>query len=159
MESSAARQRGEREAPENSNSIRLRRAQELLELLSAAGVDRRPPARATRVPPIEQTVASTARNARRKFDTESDCVRLYPMPQPWIASATVGYGWIVLPRAPRPMRCWMATVSSEMDSPACLDWPQCFVSSCLELRLEFLKRFERGIIWYVMYDCRRKSLV
>ena len=42
-ESSAApRQRGEREAPENSNSIRLRRAQELLELLAAAGVDRRP---------------------------------------------------------------------------------------------------------------------
>ena len=42
MESSAARQRGEREAPENSNSIRLHRAQELLELLAAAGVDRRP---------------------------------------------------------------------------------------------------------------------
>ena len=48
------------------------------------------------------------------------CVRLYPMPQPWMASATVGYGWIVMPKAPRPMRCWMATVSSEMDSPACL---------------------------------------
>ena len=43
MESSAApRDGGEREAPENSNSIRLQRAQELLELLAAAGVDRRP---------------------------------------------------------------------------------------------------------------------
>ncbi len=42
MESSAARQRGEREAPENTKSVRLRRAQELLELLAAAGVDRRP---------------------------------------------------------------------------------------------------------------------
>ena len=42
MESSAARQRGEREAPENSNSIGLRRAQKLLELLAAVGVDRRP---------------------------------------------------------------------------------------------------------------------
>ena len=42
MESSAARQRGEREASENPNSIGLHRAQELLELLSAAGVDRRP---------------------------------------------------------------------------------------------------------------------
>ena len=39
MESLAARERGEREAPENSNNIRLRRAQELLELLAAAGVD------------------------------------------------------------------------------------------------------------------------
>ena len=42
MGSSAARQRGEREASKNSNSIRLHRAQELLELLAAAGVDRRP---------------------------------------------------------------------------------------------------------------------
>ena len=42
MESSAARQRGEREASKNSNSIRLHRAQELLELLAAAVVDRRP---------------------------------------------------------------------------------------------------------------------
>ena len=68
MESSAApRDGGEREAPENSNSIRLRRAQELLELLAAAGVDRRPPARATKSTRIEQTVASTARNARREL--------------------------------------------------------------------------------------------
>ena len=42
-ESSAApRQRGEREASENTKGVRLRRAQELLELLAAAGVDRRP---------------------------------------------------------------------------------------------------------------------
>ena len=42
-ESSATpRQRGEREASENSNSIRLQSAQELLELLAAVGVDRRP---------------------------------------------------------------------------------------------------------------------
>ena len=41
-ESSAARQRGEREAAEDTKSVRLRRAQELLELLAAAGVDRRP---------------------------------------------------------------------------------------------------------------------
>ena len=42
MESSAARQRGEREAPENSNNIRLQRAQELLELLAAVVIHRRP---------------------------------------------------------------------------------------------------------------------
>jgi hypothetical protein len=42
-ESSAApRQRGEREAPEDTKRVRLRRAQELLELLAAVGVDRRP---------------------------------------------------------------------------------------------------------------------
>ena len=41
-ESSAAHQRGKREAPENTKSVRLHRAQELLELLAAAGVDRRP---------------------------------------------------------------------------------------------------------------------
>ena len=51
MESSAARQRGEREAPENTKSVALHRAQELLELLAAAGVDRRPPARATEFHP------------------------------------------------------------------------------------------------------------
>ena len=42
MESSAARQRGEREAPKNSNNIRLHRAQELLELLAAVIIHRRP---------------------------------------------------------------------------------------------------------------------
>ena len=56
---SGARDGGEREAPQNSNSIRLHRAQEL-RALAAAGVD------------------------------VAHCVRLYPMPQPWIASATVG---------------------------------------------------------------------
>ena len=42
MESSAARQRGEREAPEDTKSVRLHRAQELLELLAGVVVDRRP---------------------------------------------------------------------------------------------------------------------
>ena len=43
MESSAApRDCGEREAAENSNNIRLRRAQELLELLAAVIIHRRP---------------------------------------------------------------------------------------------------------------------
>ena len=42
MGSSAARQRGEREASKNSNSIRLHRAQELLELLAAVVFHRRP---------------------------------------------------------------------------------------------------------------------
>ena len=43
MESSAApRQRGEREAPENTKSVRLHRAQELLELLAAVVLHRRP---------------------------------------------------------------------------------------------------------------------
>ena len=124
MESSAPRQRGEREAPENTKSVRLRRAQELLELLAAAGVDRRPPARAAEFDPSSSTLSSRQSRRRREMRDGSsapgpDCVRLYPMPQPWIASATVGYGWIVMPRAPRPMRCWMATVSSEILSPAC----------------------------------------
>ena len=33
---------------------------------------------------------------RPLFSMVAHCVRLYPMPQPWMASATVGYGWIVL---------------------------------------------------------------
>ena len=42
-ESSAApRQRGEREAPEDTKSVRLHRAQELLELLAAVVFHRRP---------------------------------------------------------------------------------------------------------------------
>ena len=59
-ESSAApRDGGEREAPENTKSVRLQSAQELLELLAAAGVDRRPPARATEFHP------SSRRQSRR----------------------------------------------------------------------------------------------
>ena len=42
MESSAARQRGEREAPEDTKSVGLHRAQELLELLAAVVLHRRP---------------------------------------------------------------------------------------------------------------------
>ena len=42
MESSAARQRGEREAPENTKSVGLHRAQELLELLAAVIIHRLP---------------------------------------------------------------------------------------------------------------------
>ena len=42
MESSAARQRGEREAPEDTKSVGLHRAQELLELLAAVIIHRRP---------------------------------------------------------------------------------------------------------------------
>ena len=43
MESSAApRDGGEREASQNSNNIRLHRAQELLELLAAVIIHRRP---------------------------------------------------------------------------------------------------------------------
>ena len=41
-ESSAPRQRSEREASKNSKSVRLHSLQELLELLAAVGVDRRP---------------------------------------------------------------------------------------------------------------------
>ena len=58
-ESSAPRERGEREAPEDTKGVRLHRAQELLELLAAVIIHR------------------------------AHCVRLYPMPQPWMASATV----------------------------------------------------------------------
>ena len=39
---SAARQRGEREAPEDTKSVGLHRAQELLELLAAVIIHRRP---------------------------------------------------------------------------------------------------------------------
>ena len=42
MESSAPRQRGEREAPEDTKSVGLHRAQELLELLAAVIIHRRP---------------------------------------------------------------------------------------------------------------------
>ena len=42
MESSAARQRGEREAPEDTKGVGLHRAQELLELLAAVVFHRRP---------------------------------------------------------------------------------------------------------------------
>ena len=59
MESSAPRQRGEREASQNTKSVGLHRAQELLELLTAAGVDRRPPARATEFHP-------SSRQSRRR---------------------------------------------------------------------------------------------
>ena len=91
MESSAARQRGEREAPENTKSVGLHRAQELLELLAGVVVDRRPPARATEFHPSSRRQSRRRREMRAGSSTPSlDCVRLYPMPQPWMASATVG---------------------------------------------------------------------